>query len=372
MNPEALDRLHDFLQDNKINAALFSNPATVTWLTGYAPPIQTGPSPFEGGPALAWWQAGEVTLVLSDAEAAAGRLTETQVKDYLSYTIEEPLVGYHKQAAALSSVLGEDNPLTGTVGVEMNSMPASLMPVLHDAFPRAALQPIDGTLDSLRAVKTPEEISKVREALRLCDLAQYQVTKLAKPGMSEIELWGMLKSCLEVDAGMRLPILADLVAGARTAEIGGLPGTNQLKPGDAIIADIVPRLSGYWGDNCGTHFIGDPSQKLMKIYQVVLAALRKGVEAVRPGMRACDLDTMLRDTIREQGYPVYPHHSGHGLGVTFHEEPRLVPYNDLALKPGMILAIEPGIYIPGVGGVRLEDVVLVTQDGCEVLTRHLL
>jgi Xaa-Pro aminopeptidase len=80
---------------------------------------------------------------------------------------------------------------------------------------------------------------------------------------------------------------------------------------------------------------------------------------------------MLRSAVRAQGYAVYPHHSGHGLGVAYHEEPRIVPYNTLALEPGMLLALEPGVYVPGVGGVRLEDVLLVTADGCEVLTRHL-
>lgn len=144
-----------------------------------------------------------------------------------------------------------------------------------------------------------------------------------------------------------------------------------MQAGDAVIADIVPRLDGYWGDNAGTHFVGEPPLELRKMHRVVLEALRKGIQAVKPGVKACDLDKMLRDLIRDQGYPVYPHHSGHGIGTSYHEEPRLVPYNAMKLEPGMVVAIEPGIYIPAIGGVRLEDVVLVTETGCEVLTRHL-
>jgi Xaa-Pro aminopeptidase len=130
-------------------------------------------------------------------------------------------------------------------------------------------------------------------------------------------------------------------------------------------------LNGYWGDNAGTHFVGEPSPELQKMYQIVMDTLRKGISAIKPGVRACDLDKMLRNSIQSQGYAPYPHHSGHGLGTTYHEEPRIVPYNTIELQPGMVIAIEPGIYVPSVGGVRLEDVMLVTQDGCEVLTRHL-
>lgn len=117
--------------------------------------------------------------------------------------------------------------------------------------------------------------------------------------------------------------------------------------------------------------MGEPSSELRKIYNIVLETLRRGIAAVRPGLKACDLDVLLRGLIRDQGYPVYPHHSGHSIGASYHEEPRIVPYNQMKLEPDMLIALEPGIYIPGVGGVRLEDVVLVTSSGCEVLTSHL-
>ncbi len=370
MHTQNLDRFQDLLKEQGLQAALLSNPATLTWLTGYAPPIQTGPSPFEGGPALGWWQDGQLTLVLSDAEAAAAAETGAEVRDYLSYTVDEPLDGTRRQAQALRALIETSGART-RVGVEFNFLAAPLAAVLNQAFPGAALQPLDGAFDLLRAIKTPEEVEKIQAALNLCDLAQAFVAARATPGMSEIELWGALKAHLEVAAGGRLPVLADLVAGLRTADIGGLPGGYQLRPGDAVIADIVPRLNGYWGDNAGTHFVGEPPDELKKIYQIVRAALRKGVEAVRPGVRAGELDRMLRSEIERHGYPVYPHHSGHGLGAAFHEEPRLVPYNQLPLLPGMVVAIEPGIYAPGIGGVRLEDVVLVTQDGCRLLTHHL-
>ena len=366
-----LDRFGEDLRSRNLQAALISNPATITWLTGYAPPIQTGPNPFEGGPALGWWQGDELVLILSDAEAGAASSVGAKTRDYLSYSIEEPMLGAKHQAEVLRKVLDNAVLHKGNVGVELNFLPASLIAVLDDALPAVTVQPLDGAFDQLRAVKSAAEVSKIKASLRLCDLAQSFVASQAKPGMSEIELWGALKTRLEVEAGERLPILADFVAGQRTAEIGGLPGEYLLNPGDPIIADIVPRLNGYWGDNAGTHFLGEPSTELKKMYGTVHVALQMGLEKVRPGVRASDLDRMLRAQIEAAAYPVYPHHSGHGLGASFHEEPRIVPYNDLNLQPGMVIAIEPGIYLPDVGGVRLEEVVLVTQDGCELLTHHL-
>jgi Xaa-Pro aminopeptidase len=232
--------------------------------------------------------------------------------------------------------------------------------------------PVDGVLEPLRAVKTPEELAKMRASLALCDLAQAEVKARVRLGISEIALWGEMKASLEQRAGGRLPLLADLVAGARTGDIGGPPSPYVLQEGDPVMADIVPRLDGYWGDICGGQFVGGPSSEMARIWGIVRDTLRRGTDAVRPGIIARELDALMRNAIRGAGFEAYPHHSGHGLGTSFHEEPRIVPYNDMALEPGMILALEPGIYLPGVVGVRLEDVVLVTGDGCEVLTRHLV
>jgi Xaa-Pro dipeptidase len=372
MNEISLARLQETLQQKGCQAALLTNPATITWLTGYAPPIQTGPSPFEGGPAIGFLWEGQFTLLLSDMEAPAAQAMGISTREYVSYTIDEPVFGFDHQAQAFQELVAPLKNFEGKVAVEVNFLSGNLVPLLMDTVPVAQWVLVDNDLPFLRAVKSPVEIEKIRASLAIADAAQTIVKRLLQVGLSEIELWGQLKAGLEHQVGGRLPVLADFVGGARTAEIGGLPGNYRLQAGDPFIADIVPRLEGYWGDNAATHFVGDPSDAQKKVYQVVLEALEKGLEAVKPGVRACDLDAMLRRHIEGQGYSVYPHHSGHGLGVTYHEEPRIVPYNELTLQAGMVLALEPGIYLPDQGlGVRLEDVVLVTQDGCEVLTHHL-
>jgi Xaa-Pro dipeptidase len=371
MNRQNQEHFGEHLRSLGVDAALLSNPFTLTWLTGYAAPIQTGPSPFEGGPALGWWYDGDLSLVLSDAEADAARDRGADVREYVGYSVEEPLDVTERQAAVLRELLRKEGAARARVGAELGSLTAALARILYESFPDGEIRPLDGDVEALRAVKGDDEVAKIRAALGLCDAAQSFVGRNCRAGATEIELWGEMKSRLEVMAGGRLPILADLVAGTRTAEIGGEPSGYALEDRDPVILDIVPRLDGYWGDNAGTYFVGESSPQMAKAYGVVREALEVSVESVRPGVRARDLDALLRDRIGGAGYEPYPHHSGHGIGTSYHEEPRIVPYNDTPLETGMVVALEPGIYLPGVGGVRLEHVVLVTRDGCEVLTAHL-
>lgn len=371
MNEHAVDRLRRFLRSQRLDAALLSSPATITWITGYAPPIQSGPSPFEAGPALCWVTPSSVRLVASNLESGAAAASGAEVVEYVGYTIDEPLSNVAHMQAGLESLLRPHTGMKGRVGIELDGLAAPLLTTTSSLLPQAALESIDGAFEGDRAVKSAEELVRIRAAVRVCDAAQAYAREHARVGQSEIALWGALKAELEVGLGTRLPVLVDLVGGKRTAEIGGLPGTYVLQQGDPLIVDFVPRVDGYWGDNTDTHSIGDRPPELARIYGVVHDALRRGVDAVRPGLKASELDAIMRCAIRDRGYPVYPHHSGHGLGASYHEEPRIVPYNARRLEKGMAIALEPGIYVPDVGGVRLEHVVLVTSDGCEILTTHL-
>lgn len=371
MHHDNVARFQEYLKAQGMQAALLANPATITWLTGYAPPLQTGPSPFEGGPALGWWHAGELTLLLSSDEAPAAQATGLATRDYVGYTIEEPMMGAQRQAAALRQLLQESAVGRAAVGVEYGALTAFGHLALQEALPDAKLLALDGTFQSLRAVKSAEEITKIRAALALSDLAQAEMAQRIAAGSREIDLWGQIKARLEMHIGGRLTLLSDLVAGARTAEIGGPPGDYVLQTGDPLIFDVVPRLNGYWGDNANSHFAGKPAPELAKMRAVAWDTLRWGIDQVKPGVVARDLDQAMRNAIRTAGYAPYPHHTGHGIGATYHEEPRIVPYNAMQLQPNMVVALEPGIYVPGTGGVRVEHVVLVTADGCEVLTHHL-
>jgi Xaa-Pro aminopeptidase len=371
MHTENVSKLAEYLHFQGLQAALLASPFNLTWLTGYAPPIQTGASPFEGGPALGWFLNGELSLLVSDGEAGPAGASGANVFSYAGYTVDEPLACSRRMADAFGEMLKPYAGLKGKVGVEMAQLPAALFVKLQASLSQATFVDLDQQIDPLRLIKTAQEIEKIRAALRLADLAQFEIRKHLQPGVTELELWTLVKSKVELQAGCRVPVLADLVAGVRTADIGGLPSGYALRPGDPVMLDFVPRIDGYWGDNCNGYFVGQAPKELEKIYQVVRGALKAGAEAIRPGVRANELDVLVRNHIRQAGYEPYPHHTGHGLGATFHDEPRIVPYNTQLLVAGMVLVLEPGIYLPGIGGVRLEDAFLVTEGGSELLTTHL-
>ncbi len=367
----SLKRLTRMLDSSKLDGALLSSPFTLTWLTGYAPPAETGPDPFLGGPALAWVHDDTMIVVASDAEAPALRALGIEVAEYAGYTVAEPLDVAQRMTQALRSVLAASGASRRTIAVEARAMPEALIAAARDTLPGAQWASADDDVAGLRAVKTPAEIVKIRAALALCDAAQAHVRANLRPGMTELDVWASMRAHVESLAGTRLPMLADCVSGLRTAEIGGPPTARVLQAGDAVLFDFVPRLDGYWGDCCATWFVGEPSAERKRMRQVSHNALLRGIDAVKPGLRASDLDNLLRKQVQDAGYEAYPHHSGHGVGVAYHETPRIVTYENMTLEAGMVIALEPGVYVPGVGGARMEDVLLVTGDGCEVLTRHL-
>ena len=150
-----------------------------------------------------------------------------------------------------------------------------------------------------------------------------------------------------------------------TAEAGGPPGPGIVREGDLAIVDLVPRLRGYFGDSCSTIATGEVPAQVRSAHARCNDALERGLAALRPGVRAGDLDALGHEGLD------YPHHTGHGVGSAAHEEPRIVPGSETVLAPGMIVALEPGLY-PGPWGMRVERLALVTDAGCEVLSTHAL
>lgn len=367
MHREQRNQTHDLLRQKHIQRALFSHTESVKWLTGFAPPVQTGINLFSAGPPLVWYEDGRFTLIALDGEAAAYTPSDDlTVLKYTGYTLDRPIESDHGLLALVHTLLKDRTP--APLGVEMNTLPAYLYQVIQDAN----ITPIDRWLIPLRMVKTKEELIKLRRNFALTDVGHQAAAQTMRAGLREIDVWTAVHAAINQEAGERIPLGNDCVVGYRTPNnIGGWPLDYEIKPDTSLILDLSTIWGGYWSDSCATYFAGEMTSQQATIYQTVREALDFGASLLRPGIKANDIDRQMRDFIEQAGYPVYPHHTGHGVGVSGHEEPRIVPYNETPLQTGMVIMLEPGIYFPGETGVRLEDAFLITHDGAERITTHL-
>jgi len=362
LDPAIRSRLCAWLESSGLDAALLTSPFSVDWASGHESPIETGPNPFAGGPSLLLVEPQRVTLLHPDCEAPDAAALALTALAYASYTPAGPLAPHAAYVEKARELLA--GRASKRLGVEFRHLPAALGAHV------AGATPIDDAVAALRAIKTDGELAQIRAALDLCDHAQDILPGLVQPGRTELAIWGDLRAALESRAGRRLPLLADFVSGPRTGEIGGPPTNRVVAAGEWILADIVPRLGNYWGDICNVIPAGKPAGRYHDLRAVAADALDLALSLLRPGAVAGDIDRQVRAFITRRGFTPYPHHTGHGIGVCYHETPRIVDGDATVLAPGMVIALEPGIYVPGEGGVRLEDVALVTASGCEVLTRH--
>lgn len=222
----------------------------------------------------------------------------------------------------------------------------------------------------MRVVKTEAEIDRIRKAAAISDQTLAAVIPKIKPGVTEAEI------ALELEFVMR-KLGAEAVAfdpivgsGPRGALPHALPGSRQFTHGDFIVIDMGCVYQGYCSDMTRTLLVGEPTDKHLEIYNLVLEAQLASLEAVKAGAAGVDVDLVAREIIAEGGYgDNFGHGLGHGVGLEIHEEPRLSPLSKGILAPNMIVTVEPGIYIPGWGGVRIEDLVVVTESGCEILSK---
>ncbi len=354
------------LDSQKIDYALFSSLESVKWLTGFAPPIHLGTNIFVGGPALVWYEKHHFTLIVLDVHQtyAPPPQSDYDVVTYEGYTIQEPIASGRNLGAALQKFIP---PAPRKIGIESASITHLIQNLLaaETEFAR-----IDQWLEPMRAIKTPEEIAKLRRNFELVELGHQIARATVAPGLREIDVWMAIHSAINQATGEIVPLGNDCVVSSRQQNIGGLPLDFVIHPQDTLTVDLSTIHQGYWSDSCMSYFASDPTPQQLAVRQVVQDALEYGISLVKPGVMAREIDQKVRHFIKRAGLPVYPHHTGHGVGVSGHEAPRIVPYSEEILQAGMVIMLEPGVYIPGELSIRLEDALLITADGVEILTHH--
>ena len=249
------------------------------------------------------------------------------------------------------------------------SVPASRYLSLEKTFRRAALVDISEDILALRAVKTLPEIAKVTEAVALNDEIWSLARKEIRPGMTEKDIQRVIRGFMNA-LGDGEAFETIVCAGANAAECHHMPDDTVWRRGAPLLVDMGVKLDGVCSDM--TRCVRGRDADYRKVYSIVLEANKAAIAAAKPGMTCGKLDKVARDVIRKAGYgKAFGHSLGHGVGYEIHEEPTARAKSKTVLEPGMFVTIEPGIYLEGKLGVRIEDLVLITPDGCRVVTRSL-
>ena len=343
--------------------AVLSHPETLASVGCFETPDEDWPvsNPFVMVPALLCIGPDDVVLVVADFHTPDVRPSGARLVTYRSYDFQQKPDPAGELRTALMRALEDAGFARGTTGVEAGHLPHALA----DWLDQAGYTPVD--CDGARVVSP--DLEAIKRACRLADVVQQAVKDRAEPGISEAELAGLAAAAMFREAGRRVPGILTVTTGAEATATGGGVATGRIvQSGDLVLTDTSPWIDGGWSDTANAVFVGEPDRLTRDRFDAVRRALHEGIALCRPGVVARDVDRQVREMLAEHG-PTYRHHTGHRIGASWSEEPRITPYCEERLEEGMVLALEPAIYLPGWGGIRLEHVFVVGADGNEILTR---
>ncbi|WP_096434702.1 M24 family metallopeptidase [Alteribacter populi] len=280
------------------------------------------------------------------------------------YQVVQHTAPIHEEVAKQAKAMGieklgfeKDHVTYGTYDTFKNTIDGELVPV-------------SGLIEQLRMIKDEGELQTIREAVDNADAAFSHIQSFIRPGVKEIDVSNELEFFMRKRGAVSSSFDIIVASGVRSALPHGVASDKVIERGELVTLDFGAYYKGYCSDITRTVAVGEPSEELKKIYSTVLEAQKKGMDGIKAGITGKQADALTRDYIKEQGYGEYFGHStGHGMGLEVHEGPGLSFKSDTVLEPGMVVTVEPGIYIAGVGGTRIEDDTIVTADGNECLSK---
>ncbi|OPJ55606.1 M24 family metallopeptidase [Alkalithermobacter paradoxus] len=256
------------------------------------------------------------------------------------------------------------------VGID-KEWPAHFLIKLMNEKPNAKFVNGSRVVDEVRMIKDEEEINLLRKASGINDIAMSHVIKLINENNTEKDISKLIPDIFEKNGCESTSFSPIICYGANGAEPHHKPDNTKLERDKGIIIDMGGKYKGYCSDMTRSFFYGNPCDEYKKIYNLVLTANTEAIKTIKPGVKFSEIDKIARNIIEKGGYGKYfTHRTGHNIGIVCHEYPDVSGINDMYLQVGMVFSIEPGIYIPGKFGVRIEDLVVVTEDGCEILNKY--
>ncbi len=257
-----------------------------------------------------------------------------------------------------------------TIGIEADHLTVAERKRVADLLPRGLrLKNAPSLVEQARMVKDPNELERIRAAVKLGATLFDRALQVLRPGVKEADVAAEMEYAARRAGAEEMSFPTIIASGPRSALPHGRASSQAIAPGGFVVCDFGVILAGYCSDQTRTVWVGNASKEGRQAYEAVRDAQQSAIDAVRPGVSVGDVDSAARKVLRKAGLGRYfTHSTGHGVGLEIHEAPRVAAGQEQVLKPGMVITIEPGVYFPGKWGVRIEDMVAVTEDGGEVLT----
>lgn len=343
---DKLNQLREQLEENEVDGIIITSTYNRRYIAGF-----TG-------------TAGAALISKTDARFVTDfRYAEQAKEQAAGFTVVE-----HKKP--LIEELSEQMKEMGIkrIGFEKAHVTFAEYEAYKDKF-EAELVPVSGLVEKQRLIKSPEEIKVIQEAVDIADAAFTHIQSFIKAGVKEIDVANELEFFMRRKGAVSSSFDIIVASGPRSALPHGVASSKIIESGELVTLDFGAYYKGYCSDITRTVAVGEPSEKLREIYDTVLEAQLRGVKGLKPGITGREADALTRDFITEKGYGAnFGHSTGHGMGMEVHEGPGLSFRSDQKLEAGMVVTVEPGIYVAGIGGTRIEDDVVITEDGCDILS----
>ncbi len=354
---QRLKKLQAWMIENDVQISLITSSENVFYLSGFYS------DPHERLLALAVFQEEEPFLVCPAMEKYSAKSSgwDNEIIGYSDIDHPWELIG---------KGINNRTKNVNNVAIEKEHMIVERYEELSKLFPNSTFVSAEEKLRKLRMIKDNNELKTIEEACALADYAVEVGVSEIKAGKTELEILSAIEFALKKKGVKEMSFATMVLTGANAASPHGTPGLTKIQKGDLVLFDLGVVVDRYCSDITRTVAYGDINDKQKEIYDTVLKAQLAGIAASKPGATAAKVDLAARNVISEAGYGDYfPHRLGHGLGISVHEFPSMTETNQLVIEEGMVYTIEPGIYVPEVAGVRIEDDVYVTADGVKVLTK---
>jgi Xaa-Pro aminopeptidase len=342
---ERLNQLRERLDEFGIDGLLITNGQNRRYVTGF-----TG-------------TAGVVVISKKEAKFITDfRYVEQASKEIEGYEIVQhtgPIIEEVAKQAAKMNI--------SKLGFEQDNLTYSVFRT-YEKHVAGELVPVSGVVEKLRLIKTQSELNILKEAAEIADAAFDHILTFIRPGIAELDVSNELEFFMRKNGATSSSFDIIVASGYRSALPHGVASDKVIETGELVTLDFGALYKGYCSDITRTVAVGEPNDELKKIYHTVLEAQLLGMKGLKPGITGKQADALTRDYITEKGYGDYFGHStGHGIGLDVHEGPSLSSKSDTLLEPGMVVTVEPGIYVAGTGGCRIEDDAVITETGNETL-----